>query len=99
MDSLISRDLYLYYIVLFIFTGWFNGNYLGILNDGLETWEWDECEHLTSLHKIELLFTFKVLTGRERMSLFGNEHLLKGQYITFHLCPLHCHVKDLPAEC
>lgn len=36
---------------------------------------------------------------REGMSLFGNEHPLKGQYVTFHLPTPHCCVKGLQAEC
>lgn len=59
---------------------------------------------MTSLHKIELLLIFKVLTeregkrGRERMSLFGNEYPLKGQYITFHLPTSHSYFKGLQAK-
>lgn len=98
-DTLVPKDSCSYCTALFSFPGWFNGNYLGILNDGLKTWEWGKSEPLTSLHKIELLFTFKVLTERkrrgERMPSFGDEHPLEGQFVTFHLRTPRRGVKDL----
>lgn len=97
MESRVPEELYSHRVALFVLRGWFNRNHLGILNDGFEiNVGVGESEHLTSLHKIELLFRFKVLRGeregekreRERggnmneiMSLFGNEFSLKVYYL------------------